>query len=123
MAPMDPLATLQAALLALGISSYQHYGMFNCQGSFGRFADGHLASMPSQLTFVIDWQIPAIVTDDGTPGRITAWTPLEVAFDVQYPTYQASYFIDRIHGSIRETSNYGGVFYGTCGLKPLETKF
>jgi hypothetical protein len=88
MALMDPIATLQAAVLALGIGSYQHYGAFNCQGSFGRFADGHLASMPSQLTFVIDWQIPAIVTDDGTPGRVTNWTPLELAFDVQYPTYK-----------------------------------
>jgi len=120
---MDPLATLSAALLALGIGGYQHYGEFDCQGSFGRFADGHLASMPSKLTFVIDWQGPAIVADDGTPGRITAWTPLELAFDVAYPTYKASYFIDRIHGSIRETSNYGGTFYGTCALKPLETKF
>src|ERR1700733_5353795 len=123
---MDPLAALAAAALALGIppiGGYQHYGMFYCEGRFGRFVDNQLASEPSQLTFVIDWQIPAIVTDTGGPGRITAWTPIELVFDFQYPTYKASYFINRIDGTISQTGNFNGVFRGTCDLKPAETRF
>jgi hypothetical protein len=125
MDPLLPLAT--AAALALGITGlggYQHYGMFSCEGRFGRFAsNGQLDAMPSQLTFIIDWQMPGVVTDSGIPGRITAWTPLELAFDIQYPAYKASYFINRIDGSISETSNFGGVFRGACDLTPVDTKF
>jgi hypothetical protein len=122
---MERYARLVAVVAGLGMTGfgYQHYGTFRCDGQFGRFANGHLASMPSQLTFVIDWQMPGIVTDTGIPGRITAWTPIELAFDVEYPTYKASYFINRIDGSISETSNFGGLFHGVCDLTPLETKF
>jgi hypothetical protein len=122
---MGKYARLATAALALGTTGfgYQQSGVLSCQGSFGRFADGHLTAMPSQLTFVIDWQIPAITTDMGRPGRITVLTSREIAFEVQYESYTASYRISRIDGSISQTSNYGGVFHGSCDLQPLETRF
>ena len=124
---MDPTSPIAAALLALGstgIFGYQHYGAFYCEGRFGQFrADGQLSSEPSQLTFVIDWQMPGIVTDTGIPGQITAITPIAVAFDVQYPAYKVRYFINRIDGTITETGNFSGAFRGTCDLTPVQTRF
>jgi hypothetical protein len=124
---MDPTSPFAAALVALGstgIFGYQHYGTFNCEGRFGQFySSGMLSSEPGQLAFVIDWQMPGIVTDTGVPGRITAITPIAFSFDVQYPTFKASYFINRLDGTITETSNFGGAFRGTCDLTALQTRF
>jgi hypothetical protein len=131
---MKRYAHLAAAFFALAMtgaswlpsypaSGYQPYGQLYCEGRFGRFAYGQLASEPSQLTFVIDWQGPAIVTDTGIAGRITSWTPLQLSFDIQYPTYRASYFISRIDGTISQTGDFNGVFRGTCDLGPLDTRF
>ena len=134
---MNKCVRLAAAVLALGMTGfnwlsdltasigfgYQHYGRFYCEGRFGTFSNGQLDAMPSQLTFVVDWQMPGVVTDTGVAGRITAITPLEVAFDVQYPAFRASYFISRIDGAITETSNFGGAFRGRCTLTPLDTAF
>jgi hypothetical protein len=111
------------AALALTGFGYQQPGLLSCQGSFGQFANGFLVAMPSQLNFVVDWLTPAIVTDTGTPGRIIALTPLELAFEIRYADYAAYYRVNRIDGSISQTSNLGGSFYGICELKPLETKF
>jgi hypothetical protein len=124
MDPNSPIAAALAALGSTGIFGYQHYGTVSCEGRFGQFySSGMLSSEPGQLTFVVDWQMPGIVTDTGVAGRITAITPITVAFEVQYPTFKANYFINRIDGTITETSNFGGAFRGTCDLNSLRTRF
>lgn len=131
---MQRHARIAAAFLALGmtgfgspavaqVSGYQQYGMFSCVGRFATFVRRQIDTEPSQLTFVIDWLTPAIVTDRGVPGRVTSVTPLQVTFDIQYPTYHASYFISRIDGTISQTGESNGVFRGTCDLTPLATRF
>jgi hypothetical protein len=123
---MGKYARLSAAILAIGMTGfgYQQPGLLSCEGRFGQFgSNGFLVAMPSRLSFVVDWLTPAISTDTGTLGRITALTPIELAFEIQYESYRANYRVSRIDGTISERSNFGGVFYGTCDLRSLETKF
>lgn len=98
-------------------------GLLSCRGDFGEFAQGQLAARPSELNFVVDWNAPTIFTETGRAGTITALTPISVAFEVQYADYTAAYWINRRDGSIAETSNFGGKFWGECALKPLATRF
>ena len=116
---------LPAAALALAATGFgpPQPELFACHGSFAILARGFVTGRPSELNFVVDWQAPSIATDTGRPGRITALTVLEVAFEVQYDTYKAAYRINRIDGTISQTSNFGGLFRGVCELKPLRTKF
>jgi hypothetical protein len=123
---MGKYARLAAAVLAIGMTGfgYQQPGLLSCEGRFGRFgSNGFLIAMPSQLSFLVDWLTPAISTDTGTLGRITALTPVELTFEIQYENYRANYRVSRIDGTISERSNFGGVFYGICDLRSLETKF
>ena len=82
-----------------------------------------LIAEPSRLTFIIDWQVPAISTDNGRPGEIAVLSPYEIAFDVRYDDYKAQYRINRIDGTIRQATPLGGVFAGQCELGPLQTRF
>jgi hypothetical protein len=123
---MGGYARLAVAIVAIGMTGfgYQQPGLLSCEGRFGRFAsNGFLVAMPSQLSFVVDWLTPAIATDAGTLGRITALTPAELAFDIQYESYRANYRVSRIDGTISERTNFGGIFYGICDMRPLSTKF
>lgn len=114
-----PIAAL--ALAATGFGNAPE--MVACHGSFATLARGFVTGRPSELNFVVWWETPAIATDTGRTGRITALTALEIAFEVQYDTYKAIYRINRIDGTISQTSNFGGVFRGVCELTPLRTKF
>ena len=121
---MRRLRCLAAAVLALAATgaSYQE-GLLACRGSFGRFANGFLVSRPSYLNFVVDWQTPRIATEAGRSGTVVSLTPLELVFDIAYDGYRARYRVSRVDGKISETSSLGGVFYGVCEVKTLETRF
>jgi hypothetical protein len=98
-------------------------GLLICRGSFGKFAKNRLIAEPSQINFLVDWRVPAISTDTGRPGTIVTLDPYEIMFDVTYDDYHARYRINRVDGSIAETTPLGGVFVGQCGLRPLQTRF
>jgi len=126
-AGMDIYAPLQAigvALLSLGAGQHAPApALLSCHGKFVEFAEGQPSAIRPSLDFVIDWRGPAIATDTGLPGRITALTPLAIDFEVQYPDYLAHYRVNRIEGTISEASNFGGLYRGACELGPLITKF
>jgi len=94
-----------------------------CHGMFGRFADGTLVDKPSRLNFIVDWQVPAVATESGRPGRIIALSSTALDFEIQYDGYKAVYQVNRLDGTIREASTLGSVFSGVCELKPFAPKF
>jgi len=98
-------------------------GLLTCRGDFAEFARGTVSARVSDLNFVVDWNAPTIFTETGRPGKITAATPISVAFEVQYPDYTAAYWINRRDGSIAEMSNFGGRYWGECAMRPLATRF
>ncbi|MGH7092863.1 MAG: hypothetical protein ACREFB_04950 [Stellaceae bacterium] len=124
---MDIFAPLQAigvALLSLGAGHHAAPPtLLSCHGKFVEFVDGQPSMIRPSVDFVVDWRRPAIVTDTGRPGRITALTSLAIDFDMQYPGYLAHYRVNRIDGTISEASNFGGLYRGDCALGPLITKF
>jgi hypothetical protein len=82
-----------------------------------------MVTRPMELKFVVDWQVPSVTpVDGGGPGRIIALTPLELSFAVQYEGYKAAYHLDRIGGTFSQRPKLGGVFFGRCDQRPLETK-
>ena len=94
-----------------------------CHGDFGQFANGYIVSRPMELSFVVDWAVPAVTpTNGGGPSRILSLTSLELSFEVPYETYKVAYHLDRVNGIFSQRPNLGGVFFGRCVVKPLETK-
>jgi hypothetical protein len=98
-------------------------GVLVCRGSFGAFAKNRLVATPSQLNFVIDWAAPYIATDTGRPGVIVVLNPYEIVFDIRYDDYLARYRINRLDGSIQQTTPLGGLFVGRCTLSPVQFRF
>jgi hypothetical protein len=102
-----------------------------CNGDFGQFANGFIVSRPMVLHFVVDWTAPSVTPTDGgyKPAKITALTQLELSFEVQYEGYRVAYHLDRVTGTFSQRPNLlgqgpnqGGVYFGHCEIKPLETK-
>lgn len=124
---MDVFAPLQAlgvALLTLG-AGHPSAGpaLLSCHGKFVEFADGQPSAIRPSLDFIVDWRVPTIETESGLPARIVALTPQTIAFDVRYPEYLAHYRINRIDGTIAESSNFGGLYRGDCALGPVINRF
>lgn len=94
-----------------------------CRGMFGKFANNMLIDEPARLSFVIDWQVPVIVTDTGRYAEILALNPYEIAFVVHYDDYQAHYRINRVDGTISQATPLGGLFHGQCELNALRFRF
>jgi len=125
---MSKCARLAALAVALGLTGCVPLQplptMLVCYGDFAQFANGFLVTRLMELHFLVDWQAPWVVpTDGGAPGRIIALTSLELSFEVQYEGYRAAYHVNRIDGAISQRPNRGGVFFGKCDMKPLETRF
>jgi hypothetical protein len=145
---MGRYARLAAAALALSLAGcdylqtqLQQAGMQQglplrpvqlvCNGDFGQFANGFIVTRPMVLHFAVDWAAPSVAPLDGgyKPAKIIALTPLELSFEVQYEGYRVAYHFDRVNGTFSERpnlfgqgANQGGVYFGTCESKPLETK-
>ena len=96
----------------------QPVGVLACQGDFGKFANGFMVARPMELKFVVDWLAPWVQTDGGKPGRIITLTSLELTFEVKYEGYSVVYHVNRLDGTFSQRPNVGGIFYGTCNLKP-----
>jgi hypothetical protein len=103
-----------------------------CNGDFGQFANGYIVSRPMVLHFAVDWAVPSVTPLDGgfKPAKIIALTPLELSFEVQYEGYRVAYHFDRINGTFSQRpnlfgqgANQGGVYFGSCEIKPLDAKF
>jgi hypothetical protein len=102
-----------------------------CNGDFGQFANGFIVTRPMVLNFVVDWTAPSVTPLDGgsKPAKIIALTPLELSFEVQYEGYRVAYHLDRVNGNFSQRPNLlgqgpnqGGVYFGTCVIKPLESR-
>jgi hypothetical protein len=101
-----------------------------CHGDFAQFANGFMVARPMELHFAVWWTAPAVQpTDGGSPARVLSLTPLELSFEVQYEGYKAAYHLNRVDGTFTQRPNLlgqgpnqGGVFFGTCGAKPLTTQ-
>jgi hypothetical protein len=102
-----------------------------CGGDFGQFANGFIVARPMDLHFAVDWAAPSVTPLDGgfKPAKIIALTPLELSFEVQYEGYRVAYHLDRVNGTFSQRSNLfgqganqGGVYFGSCVIKPLETQ-
>lgn len=95
-----------------------------CRGDFAQFSNGFMVTRPMELHFVVWWAAPAVQpTDGGSFARILKLTPLELSFEVQYEGYRAAYHLNRVDGSFAQRPSLGGVFSGSCDLRPLETRF
>jgi hypothetical protein len=145
---MGRYARLAAAALALSLTGcdyiqtqLQQAGMLQslpprpvqlvCDGDFGQFANGFIVTRPMVLHFAVDWTVPSVAPLDGgyKPAKIIALTPLELSFEVQYEGYRVAYHLDRVGGTFSQRPNLlgqgpnqGGVYFGTCVIKPLETQ-
>ena len=129
---MGRFARLAAAALALGVPGCQLQPsaqpalptLLVCHGDFGQFSNGYMVSRPMELRFLVDWLAPWVVPiDGGSPARIISLTSLELSFEVQYEGYRAAYHVTRVDGTFSQRPSVGGVFFGRCDTKPLETKF
>jgi hypothetical protein len=122
---MATYARLVGAVLALATTGLapQPPQLLACHGDFGQFANGFLVARPMELDFVVDWTTPSVATTGGIWGRITALTALELAFDIQYEGYRATYRVNRVDGTISQRPNIGGAFSGNCELQPFTKKF
>jgi hypothetical protein len=141
---MGRYARLAAAALALSLAScdyiqtqlQQAQGLpprpvqLVCDGDFGQFANGFIVTRPMVLHFAVDWAAPLVTPLDGgyKPATIIALTPLELSFEVQYEGYRVAYHFDRVNGTFTERPNLlvqgpnqGGVYFGSCVTRPLET--
>jgi len=126
---------LAAAALALapgGCASIQQWraemqpgwpSQLACHGDFAQFANGFWVARPMELNFVVWWDVPAVQPlGGGSPARILSLTPLELSFEVKYEGYNVAYHLDRVDGTFTQRPNLGGVFFGNCDIRPLETK-
>jgi hypothetical protein len=124
---MSSYARLAAAMLALGMTGFGNQpqpGLLSCTGDFGQFANGFIVTRLMELNFAVDWTTPSVTPlNGGSPARIISMTSLEVSFEVQYEGYRAAYHLNRVDGTFSQRPNLGGIFFGRCELKPLETKF
>jgi hypothetical protein len=101
-----------------------------CDGDFSQFANGFIVTRPMVLHFAVDWAAPSVTPLDGgyKPATIIALTALELSFEVQYEGYRVAYHLDRVNGTFTERPkllgqgpNQGGVYFGSCVTRPLET--
>jgi hypothetical protein len=100
-----------------------------CDGDFGQFANGFIVTRPMVLHFAVDWMAPSVTSLDGgyKPAKIIALNSLELSFEVQYEGYRVAYHLDRVNGTFSQRpnlgrgANLGGVYFGTCAIRPLET--
>jgi hypothetical protein len=91
-----------------------------CRGDFAQFSNGFMITRPMELTFAVWWTVPAVQPlDGGSPARILSLTSLELSFEVKYEGYKAAYHLNRVDGSFTQRPNIGGVFSGTCDVRPL----
>src|SRR5262249_37920479 len=94
-----------------------------CYGDFAQFANRFMVARPMELSFVVDWWAPSVTPlNGGGATKIIAVNPLELSFEVQYEGYRAAYHLDRVEGRFSQRPNIGGVFFGRCDLRPLETR-
>jgi len=94
-----------------------------CRGDFAQFANGFMVARPMELHFAVWWSPPVVQpTDGGSQARILSLTSLELSFEVQYEGYRVAYHLNRVDGTFTQHPNLGGVFSGTCDVKPLKTK-
>jgi len=142
---MGRYARLAATALALSLAgcdyvqTLQQAGMLQglpprpvqlvCDGDFGQFANGFIVTRPMVLHFAVDWMAPSVTPLDGgyKPATIIALNALELSFEVQYEGYRVAYHLDRVNGTFSQRpnlgrgANLGGVYFGTCATRPLET--
>ena len=121
---------LAAALSLLGLSGCAYVvptattaNLLACRGDFGQFANGFIVARPMELDFAIYWDKPAIYPlNGGGPARGVGLSSLGLSFEVQYQGYRAPYHLNRVDGAFSQRPSPGGVFFGRCELKPLETR-
>jgi hypothetical protein len=125
---MAHYARFAGAALALALTGFSPQqqlvpGLLSCHGDFGQFANKFIIARPMELNFIVDWALPSVFTDGGRGGRIVAFDAYNLVFEVQYEGYRVTYHVNRIDGSISQRPNFGGAYFGTCELRPLERKF
>jgi hypothetical protein len=129
---------LAAALSILGLSGCAYLAplttavtptlatanLLACRGDFGQFANGFIVARPMELDFAVYWDQPAIfpLNGGGSPARGIAINSLGLSFEVQYPGYRAAYHLNRVDGTFSQQPGVGGVYFGRCELRPLETR-
>lgn len=128
---------LAAALLMLGLSGCAYLApltaafpppratanLLACRGDFGQFANGYIIARPMELDFAVYWDQPAIFPlNGGSLVRGVSVNSLGLSFEVQYPGYRVAYHLNRVDGTFSQHPSPGGVYFGRCELRPLETR-